>query len=36
MRIIAETFVIRRVDSSPFKGLPWYFNSQVFLVATPA
>jgi SAM-dependent methyltransferase len=36
MRIIAETFVVQRVDSSPFRTLPWYFNSQVFLVATPA
>jgi hypothetical protein len=36
MRIIAETFVIQRVDCSPFPGLPWYFNSQVFLVATAA
>jgi hypothetical protein len=35
-RIIAETFVIRRIDCSPFPGLPWYFNSQVFLVATAA
>jgi SAM-dependent methyltransferase len=36
MRIIAETFVVRRIDCSPFRGLPWYFNSQVFLVATAA
>jgi len=36
MRIIAETFVVQRVDCSPFRGLPWYFNSQVFLVATAA
>jgi SAM-dependent methyltransferase len=34
MRIIAESFVIHKVDCSPFRGLPWYFNSQVFLVAT--
>jgi SAM-dependent methyltransferase len=36
MRIIAETYVIQRVDCSPFRGLPWYFNSQVILVATAA
>jgi SAM-dependent methyltransferase len=34
MRIIAESFVVQKVDCSPFRGLPWYFNSQVFLVAT--
>jgi SAM-dependent methyltransferase len=36
IRIIAETFVIQRMDCSPFRGLPWYVNSQVFLVATAA
>jgi hypothetical protein len=34
MRIIAESFTIHRVDCSPFRDLPWYFNSQVFLVAS--
>jgi SAM-dependent methyltransferase len=35
LKIVGDSFLITDVDCSPFRGLPWYFNSQVFIVASP-
>ena len=34
IKIVEEMYTIDRIDRSPFKALPWYFNSQVFIVAS--
>jgi SAM-dependent methyltransferase len=35
MRLVGQKFVVSEVGCSPFRSLPWYFNSQVFIVASP-
>jgi hypothetical protein len=35
LEIVGESFLISDIDRSPFRGLPWYLNSQVFIVASP-
>jgi hypothetical protein len=32
--IVRESFVTDRLDTSPFTALPWYLNSQVFIIAS--
>jgi hypothetical protein len=35
LKIVGERFLISGITPSPFRGLPWYFNSQIFIVASP-